>query len=321
MRAPVTLKHHGMRFVASGKSLHYANASDWKVFPDFLRSYLAGILTKEWGERELLRADAQQHPICQWHRLMADAMVGAQPDQNGILSINSGAALAWMRLAYDLYLVEHNAELQKKLLRRLRDPSKFQGARFEATVAAFMVAAGYEITFSNETGPGKHPEFYALHPKSNIKLAVEAKSKHRSGILGYHSGCEWSTPRQFDIYGILRDAVKKNTPEPLLVFVDVNAPNVFNNSGAKDITAELTEDWSRVLSLQFDDGFPCIGVIFYNDVSPWFLSNSLPSEGLTTWLFAPESRHQHRHKIDSAPLISHIVECSRRRCNIPSTFS
>lgn len=43
----------------------------------------------------------------------------------------TGAVAAYLHLAYDLYALDHNAELQEKLINRLRDINNFAGARYE----------------------------------------------------------------------------------------------------------------------------------------------------------------------------------------------
>ncbi len=90
------------RFVASGNKLHYAE--NWKVFPDFLGPYLAGCLGKEWGDKQVKLPTDQQHPIVQWHTYLALSQQGSKPNERGLYETKSGAANAWFRLAYDLYL-------------------------------------------------------------------------------------------------------------------------------------------------------------------------------------------------------------------------
>ena len=48
----------------------------------------------------------------------------------------TGAIAAFLHLAYDLYALDHNAELQQKLIARLRNREQFSGARYEVFAAA-----------------------------------------------------------------------------------------------------------------------------------------------------------------------------------------
>ena len=61
----------------------------------------------------------------------------------------TGAAAAYFTLAYDLYSLAHNVEIQAKLLARLRNCDGFRGARYEAFVAATLIRAGFAIEFEN----------------------------------------------------------------------------------------------------------------------------------------------------------------------------
>lgn len=307
------------KVVASGKKIVYSKT--WKVFPDFLNQHLHSLLGKAWGERQVLLPLETQHPIVQWRTINALAAVDMKPDENGLYSGNSGAVNAWFRLSYDLYLVEHNAELQKKLLKRLRDENSFQGARFEAAVAAMMLASGYELEYCNERGPGKHPEFFAIPKQNGILLAVEAKSRHRPGIMGFRRNEKPSSPTAMDIDGLLRDALSKDTAEPLLVFIELNIPLVAHVDTYKEIHEELDNAWRAAQKRDWPKGFPAIGAVFYNDVSPWYLNESLPqsSEGYPIWAMVlwPDIC---RHEFDAKPLLTRIAQGCVQRLSIPQDF-
>ena len=56
----------------------------------------------------------------------------------------TGAVAAYMNLAYDLYALDHNAELQAKLIGRLHSREHFSGARYEVQAPrANMTCATY----------------------------------------------------------------------------------------------------------------------------------------------------------------------------------
>lgn len=308
---------NGMRFVAAGKSLHFS--SRWQNFHDFLNGYLAAKLGKEWGERQVQLPIDQQHPAVQWLTHLALSQQGAQPEPDGWYSTTVGAGNAWIRLAYDLYLIDHNAELQRKLVRRLRDPVSFQGARFEAAVAAMMLASGYELAFADERGPGKHPEFYGTHRETGFVLAVEAKSRQRPGIMGFQPGVQASPPQSCGIDRMLLAAVEKDTDKPLLVFIEVNSPAYGGEPAIKAIWQELQQSCSAVETRPWPKGFPCVGVVFYNDVAPWFLRQPLRERAANIWVTAlwPNAS---RHALDFRPHMQRIVQGCMQRSNPPLTF-
>jgi SEC-C motif len=312
----ITAEANGFRFVASGKKLVFSKT--WKVFPDFLNQHLHSLLGKAWGERQVQLPYEKQHPIIQWRTSNALATMNASPDKDGLYGADTGAANAWFRLAYDLYLVEHNAELQKKLLKRLRDERLFQGARFEAAVAALMLASGYELEYCDERGPGKHPEFIATPKEDGPKLAVEAKSRHRPGVLGFQSKEKPCSPAAIEIDGLLRDALNKDPKEPLLVFIELNLPIAVDPDSAREVYEELNSAWIAAQNRYWPNGFPAIGVVFYNDTSPWYLSTSLPhGDGkVPIWamIFWPDAS---RHNFNAKPLLTRIAQGCIQRLTIP----
>lgn len=305
------------RFVAAGKTLYWGKR--WKTFPDFLGAYLAGSLGSEWGERQAILPIELQHPIAQWRTIFNFHMQDSKPHENGLYRSNLGVANALFRLAYDLYLVEHNAELQKRLIQRLRDPEKFQGARFEAAVAAMMLASGYDLRFDDEKGPGKHPEFYATHRETGQILAVEAKSRHRPGILGFESEAVPTLPTSIKIDGLLSDALEKDTKTPLLVFIELNIPLLMAPETFEAECGELPLAWAKIQRRQWKNGFPGIGAVFYNDVAPWYLRDSLPDLGAAVWSAAywPEKS---RHSFHAKPLLHQILHGCIQRGAIPLEF-
>ena len=316
VRAPISAEFKGYRIAAVDKKLLWAK--DWKVFPNFLNQYLHGLLGKAWGERQVALPFSEQHPIIQWRTIWTTAQQTQKRNSEEFFAANCGAATAWFRLAYGLYLLEHNAHLQKRLLQRLRDPAQFQGARFEAAVAAIMLAAGYDLQFANDKLPGKHPEFIAVSKEGSRQLAVEAKSRHRGGVLGF-PGARSEPVDSFDVAGLLRGALEKNTIDPLLVFIELNSPLLLEASSPDATHAALNAHWETAQSLQWPGGFPAVGVVFYNDPIPWYLERT-PSEeplatvALTLW------PHASRHSFDAKPLLYRVMQAVGQRLSVPHEF-
>ncbi len=182
-----------------------------------------------------------------------------------------------------------------------------------------MLASGYELKFADEKGPGKHPEFYAIHRETGQVLAVEAKSKHRAGILGFEQNSQPETTSSFKIDRLLFDAVEKDTQSPLLVFIEINTMIITNSRTTNEIYDELNASWTKIQRLSWDGGFPCVGVVFYNDIAPWFLCAPMPDGGNSVWAFALWPAHS-RHSFDAKPLLKMIAQGCIRRCNIPLEF-
>jgi hypothetical protein len=314
----ISVEFNGQRVVATGNKLNYSPA--WKVFPDFLNHFLCDELGFEWGKRQLALNEEHQNPLIHWRSSMIQSQINSSKNKDGLIGSSDGGANAWARLAYDLYLIRQNSDLKEKILSRLKDNASFQGARFEVAVAAMMLASGYELTFSSETGPGKHPEFLAKNKINGVTLAVEAKSKHRNGVMGFNGSTNDSASNFFGIRKLLMNALNKETNEPLLVFIELNLSMPLSVSDeANRVASELKSMWDLVQEKQWPNGFPAIGVFFYNDCSPWYLNTDLPVDKSPIWGLSFKSKNS-RHKFESKSLLFRIGQGCLQRANIPLEF-
>jgi hypothetical protein len=165
----------GYRFVAVGGRLCYSK--NWKTFHDFLFWYLPHVIGREWGKQELAKPDP--HPLLKLFRLVADFMSSNNVPEREIQNAPaSGAAMAYLGLAYNLYLLAHNAEVQERLLKRLRDRDNFWPAVHETFVAGVLIRAGFDIAIENEGDvTTTHCEFTARHRVTGRSYSVEAKRR------------------------------------------------------------------------------------------------------------------------------------------------
>jgi hypothetical protein len=109
-------------------------------------------------------------------------------------------------------------------VKRLRHADQFQGARYEAAVAAVFTRAGYKLTWMNARDR-KLPEFIATHPGSGKELAVEAKSRHRAGVLGRPGAPPDAETLRVDVSNLLERALQKEVDgRSLVVCLDLNLP-------------------------------------------------------------------------------------------------
>lgn len=162
----------------------------------------------------------------QWYDAMCNFQQKQKPDSDGIYkAVPNGAFSAYILLAYDLYVLKDNQALQDDIIRRLKIPDQFQGARHELFATATCIRAGFSIEFEDEKDRSrKHPEFIAKHKQTGQKIAVEAKSKHRKGILGHQGVRKADSEIKLDVTSLINKAVKKGTDIPLIIFVDTNLP-------------------------------------------------------------------------------------------------
>ena len=276
-----TASVEGHRIVAFGNTVA---TGTWKTFGDFLKDYLVEKLTSSWGTPEIqTKALEDRHPVLQWydalcefqkrnlHTANEDGIFHAEPD---------GPTLAYYLLAYDLFQLAENAGVQAKFLDRLRDPVQFQGARYELAVAAHLVRAGFSIELEDESDRSRvHPEFFAVYRATGIRFAVEAKSRHRSGILGF-KGAATDASSEADVRRLLNSAIRKarKLADPAIIFLDLNLPPAETEAkGVQDLPwfAEVSNEVTRR-----DTGspMPYHAVIFTNQ-SLYFGARGLPVPG------------------------------------------
>jgi hypothetical protein len=226
VRPAVHADWRGQKWVVVGNQL--LNSPKWKTPIDFLPGYLKHVLTPAWGKAELAKPLADRHPVMQWCdaicRLQALAQQNRGPD--GLLGIApSGAMRAYVLLAYDLYILQHHGLLEARLLHRLRQKDQYQGARHELFAAATCVRAGFDIEYEDESDrSSKHTEFTATHRQTGFRLCVEAKSKHRSGVLGMKGDREPDDAIRTRLGKLINDALKKPHKHLLAIFLDLNLP-------------------------------------------------------------------------------------------------
>jgi hypothetical protein len=106
------------RLVAVGGTLHYSKK--WKFFADFLSDYIKNTLGHDWGNAEIAKPVEQRHPIMQWYDAFCHFQRNHQKKPDGTYVANStGIVYCYLGLAYNLYLLKHNAELQERFIARL----------------------------------------------------------------------------------------------------------------------------------------------------------------------------------------------------------
>jgi hypothetical protein len=136
----------------------------------------------------------------------------------------TGAIAAYLGLAYNLYLLGHNVGIQNVLVKRLKDRDKFQGASYEAFVAALFIKAGFDLEFENEAdGSTSHCEFTATFKPTGNKFSVEAKAR-RSG------------KNHFDVGNQLYEALSKEANHSRVIFIDINVPDADLDVNLRDMT-------------------------------------------------------------------------------------
>lgn len=283
-RPPLVITFQGAKMVAVGGEIYRQDPEFSTGFPNFIRDHGWMTVGEKWMLDEGAKPFEDRHQLAKWfhiHTTHAQKHFDA-----GIPVTPIGAGAAWMRFAYDLYQIRHNAKLEKLLLARLLDKRRFQGARYELSVAATFVSAGFEIEFEDETDNSTdHPEFIATDKFSSTKLAVEAKSKHRKGVYEFPDGLDERPGAQVNVRGLLADALSLKTLLPYVICVDVNLPP-FSNEGdhprwLDEINA--TSNDAEMVTYGPKD-FPANCILFTNEPSHYVLEqHPIDADAAALW--------------------------------------
>lgn len=200
------------------------------TFLDMIHDHALLFFGDKFLEQENNKPFEKRHPAIQWKdTLLEHVLEITKNNSDNVIPINIGAGISWYRFAFDLYTIRNNSEIENRMKRRLQKSVDFQSARHELWLAALFVAANFKIEYEDETDNScTHPEFIAIDRESSLKIAVEAKSKHRRGIKGFRSGAFVDPGEKVNIRSLVLDAYKKNIELPLYVFIDVNLPTTTN---------------------------------------------------------------------------------------------
>lgn len=221
--------------VAVGSTVYYSR--DWKTFPDFLAHYIKKKIGEKWGNAELQKPLRDRHPLLQWYDAYCRYQAAHIKTPGEVHSSPvTGIVACYLGTAYALYLLEHNVELQERLIRRLKDPGNFQGAYYELIVSSILIRAGFELTLEDETdGDTKHCEFAAVSKVTGKRYWVEAKMRAVTGLLGRTNADGGNDQKPLSrMIPHLNAALQKPAADERLIFIDLNAPSQFSADGSPD---------------------------------------------------------------------------------------
>lgn len=208
-RPIISCEKNGHRVVAVGNRLYPGGEA--KTFHEFLLRYIKIVIGSKWGTAEIKKPYEKRNPILQWYKHLCDfqRVHTITPGQVSRVPM-TGAVAAYLHLAYNLYLLGHNAEIQQWLVQRLKNNDNFTGAYYETFVAAAFIKAGFKLEFENEKDSRiNHCEFTATYPATGVKFSVEAKARM--------AGKEHA-----NVSKQLFKALRKDAKHPRVVFIEMN---------------------------------------------------------------------------------------------------
>ena len=226
IRPPISLDYQGYKFVVAGNKVVFQPKERAQFFTDILLTFVQNTFGREWFEGEVAKPRGTRHPVFEARHKAMTYMNNQPRDAQGVYKAEmTGPMLGYFTFAYDLFTVQDNGRLDVRLIERLMNCDQFQGARHELFAEATCLRAGFSIEHEDETdGSTRHAEFSATHKTTGQTVSVEAKSKHRPGILGFPGTRQAEGEHNLNVGQLLNDAIQKNSQHPLVVFFDLNLP-------------------------------------------------------------------------------------------------
>jgi hypothetical protein len=322
----ISTKIGDYRVVMVGNEVQYSTT--WKVFPDFLGHYLKNILGPDWGNAELAKPLDQRHTILQWYdRYCAFQKRNFDPTCEIQSAQVTGIVHCYLNLAYNLYLLKHNVELQDRLLKRLRDSQQFQGAYYELIIANCLIRSGFKLELEDESDEQrKHCEFSAVSHLTGRKYWVEAKMRSVDGILGKtkFDGTSRNDPTEM-LTRHLREALLKPADSQRLIFLDVNTPTqpMIEEPSWVIKAARRLQDRERNTPLDQSAYVFVTNVCFHHHLDDCHAQLAIMAYGLNIPDFAKAGRYQLRdlyHAKQKHMDAHRIIDVFRTYHELPPTF-
>ena len=223
-----SITHKGYRWRVVWSKVYMRPITE--TFHEFIFYILRLTLGENWYKEQLNLNPQKRHIILKWFDSYAEfkkANKTIKNKRNGVWeAIPTGEVQALISLAYDIYCLQISNKLPDFIIKRLRDIRQFQGARYEITVASVITRAGFDIDFlDNKVKAKKHCEFIARHKNKAAIIGVEAKSRHRKGVL-HEEGQFNDTDIKGDINNLFKKAIsQKPLKMPYIIFIDLNLPS------------------------------------------------------------------------------------------------
>lgn len=266
----ISTVHKDIRFILAGSKL-FSIRSD-ETFNDFLVEYVQQIISKSWFKDE--RKKASTHPLIIWNDSINAMKSNVDKGDSEFFSfVPNNKIAAFMNLAYDLFIIDHNHRLQQDIIKRLLIKEQFHSARYELFVTSICIRAGLKIEYENEKDrKKKHVEFIAFDVSSGEKIGVEAKYKMRESTNSY--SIDLDKIKIGNITRLINDATAKNPGLPEFIFLELNLPPKQSQvilSGKDKFQTMIRQTNQIMKDINGNDFF---NIIFFTNHAPFFDSDN-----------------------------------------------
>lgn len=220
----------------------YARNNINESYSDFARFILIETIGEEWISKQGSLPWTEKHFIAKclekfvsWREKTVKE-TGALPGER-YTGVPDGWTKSLASLAFDITCLRQLGAIPATLVSRLKIPDQYQGARYELAVAAVFARLGFNINWIDpKSSDLKHCEFIAHHPPTGTSIAVEAKSRHCSGVIHQAGKLNEAKIRKGNVQPLINRAKQKSEfgKMPFVIFIDVNAPS------------KASSDWQQI---------------------------------------------------------------------------
>lgn len=225
---PIIQTHWNKKCWALGNQV-FAMDNTTQTFHDFIFFILRQTLTEQWISDQRNLPENDRHFVIRCFDKYPEWVEKNKPKDEGSFvwgAMPDGWTKSLASLAFDIASLKHTRNLPEHMLNRLKTKDGYQGVRYEIAIAAIFARLNCDIKFLDEQEKTtKHCEFIATHRDTGTEIAVEAKSRHREGVI--------HQPIQSDQVAVLKSGVERlfnraltQNPgdKPFMIFIDLNYP-------------------------------------------------------------------------------------------------
>lgn len=265
-----------------------------------LRSELGG---EKWRRAHLALPEEERHFIMkcfeEYNRWTREGLDSETLERDGRMGAYPNGWVQYLiSLAWDVATLIHRSNLPEALMARIREPAQFQGARYELAVAAIFARLNCNVQFLDdaELRGQKHGEFVAVHEPTGQAIEVEAKSRHRPGVIHTQGEREDKQEVRGDVHRLFNRALTKSSGSgPFMIFIDVNAAPTPEQGFEKQWRKDALK-WMAQVDNSSGDAADVYSGLSLTNFSPHYLERDL-SQG-SEWTYTEPSNP--RHPIDSS---------------------
>lgn len=253
--------HKNKRIIGLGNKLYTLEQKT--TFHEFCISLIKDTFGMEWYDIEMKKEDVLRHTVIKWFDSYNSLRMNPQKDtikqDNMYSKAANGGTWSLLSLGYDLFTMYDNGLIDKTVIKRLKNYCNFQGIRYEIAVASILLRGNFDIRFIHVNE--QHSELLATHKHWKETIEIEAKSKHRKGVLNFEAGSEIQQEIKIGIHHQLNTALKqKSSKYPFFVFIDLNLPLSKDHPTSKDWWKDMydTFNYTKCSSIENPDKFTCL---------------------------------------------------------------